>query len=128
MKAQDQLIAGNLAGTAFQYLLPAPADGQQAALAGAFCFEVILFKLSAELPGQKVLQGNAHTVLFIKCCRKPGAGKRQFNMKTGRGCEGIPLYMIDTKAECRILPLACQTFISRIALMVDGAQQGAQFF
>ena len=127
MEAGNDFRIRDLAGTALEYLLAAAGNGHQTALARAFGFEIKVLKQGGQLPGEKILKGDAGTVPAICGSRKAGVLVGDLYVEAGRRGKGIPLHMVNKKGIAAEMVGACQRFIGWVAFMVNGAQQGAQF-
>ena len=127
MEAGGDARRSDLAGAPLQHLLAAAGDGEQTALSGAFRFEVEILKLGGQPPGEEVLKGDAGAVLFIGKRGKSCIFVGNFHMEAGRGGEGVSLHVVDGQQIAAELISSGQRLVGRVAFMIDGAQQSAQF-
>ena len=126
MKTAVRWIQGHR-GT-LQDFLPAPAHGNQTALSGSLCLKGIFLYFLIKKPIQIILQSNAAMLFQIIFQRKSRLCPADENTETGRGSEGISLYMIDSQhiGSEGICPL--QIFIGWIAFTVDCMEHATKFF
>ena len=72
METHGNGVAADLTGAALQNLLPAPADGDQAALAGTLCPEGVVIDLFSEPAGQIITERSPCQGSIIIVCGKTG--------------------------------------------------------
>ena len=127
MKTHGNGIPADLTGAALQNLLPAAADGDQAALAGTLRLKAEPLRLGRKQSRQVVLQRNPFTILIPQFFGKSRQLPGNFQMNGGWGGERIPLHMVNHQHIGSKLIRPGQRFVGRITFMVNGAQHCAQF-
>lgn len=90
MKTYGNGIPADLTGAALQNLLPAAADGDQAALAGTLRQKAEALRLGRKQSRQVVLQRNPFTILIPQFFGKSRQLPGNFQMNGGWGGERIP--------------------------------------
>ena len=107
------------------HLLPAAADCDQTAFSRSFGLKGIFFNFLEEQPVQVVLQGDTAMLFLIICGRESGPRAVHLHAETGRGSEGIPLYMVDVQEEASKGIASLQILVGRITFMVHCPQHAS---
>ena len=84
MKSENNPFPVNFTGASLQYLLAAPADAHQTALAGSPGLEITFFKLSPCFTDNIISECCFCIRILIISLRDPGLSVRQLHMQTGR--------------------------------------------